>query len=157
MALNFKDALNTKVGDVERPPNPPIGTYVFQITKVPVIREQSGGDNQTWDVVDFQCVAVDTLQVDDDELRAYGGLKNITQRVSFMFDKGDQTAFDTTMFRLRTFLEKHVKCADESMSLSEALNASVNGRFAGELGWRPDKRDPEVMFANIGKTAPVEA
>lgn len=157
MALNFKDALNTKVGDIERPPLPPIGTYVFQITKVPVIREQSGGDNQTWDVVDFNCIAVEAVNVDDAELQEFGSLKNITQRVSFMFDKGDQTAFDTTMSRLRTFLEKHVKVADESMSLSEALNASVNGRFLGEVGWRPDKRNPEVMFANIGKTAPVEA
>lgn len=154
MAMNFKDALDTNVSDIERPPLPPIGTYVFQITKQPAQDTIADG---AWDVLDFQCVAVEaTDDVDFDALREFGDLKNIRIRHRFMFNTADETAFKGSLHRLRRFLEEHVKVEFEGVPLKQALASSVNQRFLGTVGWRPDKNDPEIQYAEIRQTAPVE-
>lgn len=151
MAMNFAEALATKIGSIERPKLPPIGAYDFQITKVPAMNTRG-----EFDVVDFQCQAVAASdEVDADELTAYGPLKDVTARLSFLFDKNDEKNFKSSLFRIRTFLEEHVGCADASMSLKEALSSSVNQRFRATTRIRADKNNPEVQYFEIDKTAPI--
>ena len=152
MAINFADVAAKPIADVERPPLPPVGTYRWRIGKLP---EQTTSGNGEWDIVNFSVQAVEAL--DDVEVSEYpGDIANIRQSVRFMFNKLDEAEFEKSLFRLRTFLEKHVKCAEADHTIGQALNASVNGEFCGAIAWKQDKDDPEIFYANISRTAPVE-
>lgn len=151
MAMNFADVANKKMDEIERPPLPPVGTYRWRITKLPE-QTEVGKDNE-WDVVNFYVQAVEALDnVDMDDYK--GEVSGILNRVSFMFDKNDEAKFEQTLFRLRTFLEKHLGITAESVT--EALNDSVGAEFLGDIAWRQDKNDEEMFYAEIRKTAPVE-
>lgn len=153
MVMNFADIATKKVEDVERPALPPVGTYRWRVTKLP---EQSkvGKDDQ-YDVVTFYVQAQEAL--DNVDLEDYKGEVNgILNRVQFMFDTLDEAKFEQTLFRLRTFTERHLKCAEPGMSINEALNAAIGQECLGDIKWRQDKNDPDTMYAEIGRTAPVE-
>lgn len=151
--MNFAEALARPLAEIEKPKTPPVGTYDFQITKVPAMRS-----NDDFDFVDFNCQAVAASdEVDADDLKKFGGLKSVrVDRFSFMFSKSDQLNFDRTMFRLREFLEEHVKSADNTMSLKEALNSSINNRFRASTRVRTDPKKPENQYFEIDRTAPID-
>lgn len=150
--INFADEAGKKVAEVERPPLPPVGTYRWSIIKQPALTTTNDGK---WDIVTFQVRALEAQ--DDVDLADYSGeVTNITNQVKFMFNKEDEAEFEKSMFRLRTFLEKHVKCADEDQTINQALNASVNQQFLGSIVWTQDKNDPEIFYANIARTAPLD-
>lgn len=154
MALNFADIASKKLVDIERPPLPPVGTYRFSVKQLPTINEIESPKG-SWDVVEFQCRALEAL--DDVDMEGYSGeVTGIQMRLGFMFDKNDDVKFQQTEYNLRRFLEEHVACAEDGDSLHEAINKSVNGQFLGTVKWAPDKNDPDLFHANIGRTAPVE-
>ena len=155
MSVNFQEALNQKIEDVERPPLPPLGTFKWKIDRIPDFREVGDG---AYDIVDFLCRVVEANEdVDQADIEAYGApITNITVRYSFMFNKEDAVKFQQTLFRMRTFLEDHLQCATASDTLKEGLANSVNSVFVGELKYRQDKVDKELMYPEIGATAPVE-
>lgn len=154
MALNFKDVANKKLEDVERPPLPPVGTYLFSVTKVPSIETLSG---DLWDVVDFQLKAIaPTEDVDAEAIASYGKVEKINLRHRFMFNKSDQVEFDAGIFKLRQFLENTLKCATPEMSITEALGQAKGKQLLAAVIWKADKNDAELMHPNIGRTAPVE-
>ena len=150
---NFADIAKKKLSEVERPPLVPIGTYTFQVLELPKMDSIADG---AWDVVDFQLLAIEpSSDVDPDELAKYGDLRNARIRFRFMFNTQDATAFATTEFRLKQFLEQHLKCSTPDMGISEALNASVGARCLGVVQHRPDKENPEIQYAEVRKTAPL--
>lgn len=150
--LNFADVAKKKVEDVERPPLPPIGTYRWTVTKIP---EVTTSKDDKWDFLTFPVKVIEALEdVDTEDYK--GAVTSIVNRVQFIFNKEDQVAFDQTMFRVRTFLEKHLQVADAGMSVSEALNASVGSQFLGTIGYRQDKNDTTLQYAEISKTAPLD-
>lgn len=153
MPINFAEVATRRIADVERPPLPPVGTYHWRVLKLPETTTTADGK---WDIVNFSVRAVEALD-DVEGLDDYvGEVTNILQSVRFMFNKEDEVEFDKSLFRLKTFLEKHLCCSDEEMSIGQALNASVNGEFLGTIAWKQDKQDPETFHANIGKTAPLD-
>lgn len=150
---NFADIASKKLAEVERPPLPPVGTYRWRVTKLP--EQTKVGQDDMYEVVTFHVQAQEAL--DNVDMADYKGEVNgIFNRVQFMFDTTDEAKFDQTMFRLRTFLERHLKVADESMSINEGLNASAGAECLGDIAWRQDKNDNEMFYAEIRKTAPVE-
>lgn len=152
MAINFADVASKKMDEVERPPLPPVGTYRWQITKLP---ESTTSGNGEWDIVNISVRAVEAL--DDVDMSDYKGeVTNIMQSVRFMFNKQDEVEFEKSLFRFRTFLEKHVRCAEPDMSIAQAMNAAVNQQFLGTIAWRQDKEDAELFHANISRTAPLD-
>lgn len=152
MAINFADVASKKMDEVERPPLPPVGTYRWQISKLP---EQTTSGNGEWDIVNVSVRAVEALEdVDLDDYK--GEVANIVQSVRFMFNKQDEVEFEKSLYRFRTFLEKHVQCAEADMSIAQAMNASVGQQFLGTIAWRQDKEDPELFHANIARTAPLD-
>lgn len=152
MALNFADVANKKVADVERPPLPPVGTYRWSITKLPVVT--TSGDGK-WDILTIPIRALEAL--DDVDMSDYSGeVSNITNQIKFMFNKEDEAEFEKSLYRVRTFFEKHVKCATEDDTIAQALNNSVNQQFLGSIAWQQDKNDPEMFYANVGRTAPLD-
>lgn len=151
MAMNFADAVSKKMDEIERPPLPPVGTYRWKINKQP--EQDTVGKNDEWDVVNFNVIAMEAM--DNVDLDDYpGDIAGIMNRLSFMFDKNDEAKFEQTLYRLRTFLEKHLGLSEES--LAEALNASVGAEFLGDIAWRQDKNDDELFYAEIRRTAPIE-
>lgn len=152
MALNFADVANKKVADVERPPLPPVGTYRWSITKLPVVTTSNDGK---WDILTIPVRALEAM--DDVDMTDYSGdVTNITNQIKFMFNKEEEAEFEKSLYRVRTFFEKHVKCANEDDTISQALNNSVNQQFLGSIAWQQDKNDPELFYANLSRTAPLD-
>jgi len=152
MALNFAEQATKKIADIERPPLPPVGTYRWSITKLPT---QATSNDEKWDFLTFQCRALEAME--DVDMDGYtGDVKNIILPLKFMFNKEDEAEFEKSLYRVRTFLEKHVKCAQEGDSIAQALNSSVNQQFLGSVVWNPGKNDPEDLFANLVRTAPID-
>lgn len=151
---NFNEIADQRVGDVERPALMPIGTYVWAVTKVPSRDTISDG---RFEVVDFMCKCVQAGEdADPDAIEEFGDITNVSMRHRFMFNTEDKNAFERSLFNLKRFLEEHLQIdGAEDMSINEALNASVNCHFLGEVGWRPDRNDPEIQYAEIRRTAPV--
>jgi len=154
--MDFNKALSVKASAVEKPPLPPIGHYIFQITKKPEIKES---ETSPWSSINFQCQAVgvfeDADDVDADDLKKFGGYKNVFSRYSFMFNDEDEVQQQRSTYSLTRFLVDHLGL-DEDVSLMENLTASLNKRFVGKLRHRPDKNKPEDVYAEIEKTAAVE-
>lgn len=153
--MNFQDALTTKVDEIERPPLLPIGTYRWLVEKHPTIDTIANG---RFDVCDFLLKCVEAMDdVDDDDIKAYGDITNARQRHRFMFNKEDEAGFKRSQYNLKRFLTEHLKIeAEEGMSLKELLALSVGHQCLGTVRWRPDQNDPEIQYAEIGSTAPVE-
>lgn len=155
MAMNFNDALNAKLADVERPALMPVGTYEWLIYKVPG-QDEIESPNGSWDTIDIplKCLRA-TDDVDEDALQTFkGDVKGQLQTIRFMFDKNDAHKFDETLFKLRRFLEEHVG-VEKGLNVKEGLNAAVNKRIFGAIVWKQDKNDQELFHANMGKTAPI--
>lgn len=149
---NFADIASKPMGEVERPPLPPVGTYRWSITKLPASSTTNDGK---WDILTIQCRALEAM--DDVDMTDYSGdVTNITNQIKFMFNKEDEAEFEKSLYRVRTFFEKHVKCASEEDTIGQAMNNSVNQQFLGTIAWQQDKNDPEVFYANIARTAPIE-
>jgi hypothetical protein len=150
--LNFAEAATKKIADVERPPLPPVGTYRWQVVSLPQASTTTDGK---WDILTVPLRAVEAL--DDVDMSDYkGDVTGIVNSKRFMFNKEDEAEFEKTMFQVRTFFEKHVKCAEEGDTIGQALNNSVGQQVLGTIAWKQDKNDPEVFHANIARTAPLD-
>jgi len=152
--VDFASIASKKVEDVERPPLPPVGTYRFRVMKVP---DSTKSKNEQWETLRFNCRAVEPM--DNVDLDGYkGDVNNIVLSKPFIFNTQDEVAFETTLFQLRRFCEKHLRCTEPGMSVAQMINASVNAEFLGDVKWVQDKQDQsgETFNAEIGRTAPVE-
>lgn len=149
---NFSDILSRAAETIERPPLAPKGTYVFVVTGQPKKQER-----KEFEVLDFPLRGVaPSDDVDSDDFKEYGGkADNIVVRKSFLFNTTDQAAFDQTLFNMKNFLVEHLGL-DPSLSIKELINASVNKKCLGVLDYRADNTNPEIMYHNLGKTAPLE-
>lgn len=153
--MDFNSVLNTKMDDIERPLNVPVGTYRFTVKKAPSL-EKSKDDK--WEFLTFQLLLLEAVDgVEPEDLAAYGGLNagSIVQH-KFIFDLSDEAQFKKTMFNVKRFLVDHLKCATEETSLKEGVNASINAQGLVFVKWEPDKNDPEIQYARAGRTAPLE-
>lgn len=152
--MNFTDALDRAAEDVKRPPNLPIGTYEWVIKKYETDTIADG----EYDVLDFHMTCTGMKDdVDPDALAEYGNALGTTTRYRFMFntDPEEKNRYDQSMFKLKRFLQDHVKCWDEGENLKTALYRCINQKVLGTIRWRADKTDPETQYAEIGKTAPI--
>lgn len=152
MALSFSQIADKKIDEIERPPLPPVGTYRWKISKLP---ELTKSNDEKWEILNISVTAVGAMDdVDTDEYK--GDIRNIQQSVRFMFNLEDEAEFEKTLFRVRTFFEKHVKSAEAGMTIPQAINASVGQEFLGTIAWRQDKQDADIFHANISRTAPLD-
>jgi hypothetical protein len=153
--MNFAEALNVKLDEIKRPPLPPRGHYVWKITKLPEMGKMKNGE---YDTVTFTCSAISPGEdVDTDQLREFGGVKNVTTIHRFLFDNNDKTKLQRSLFNMKNFLTEHVKIdVGADASLKELLNSATGGTFLGELKYRPDPDNPEIMYVEMGKTAAAD-
>ena len=150
--MRFTDSLDRNMEEVKRPPNPPVGHYVWQVKKHPDTDSfESKASGKTFDRLSFQMSCLEASDdVDPDDLQEYGDVAGFVTTKSFLFDNGDEQAFERSLYNLKRFFE-HLGL-EESMSLSEALAAAVGAQCLGELKHRPDPNDPEVVYAEMGRT-----
>lgn len=156
--VDFTQALNVKVDEIERPPLPPVGHYIFKVSKPAQFGDVGNG---RFDTVDFMLQGVEAQDdVDTEALAEVGGPASINLRHRFMFNKGDddesKANANRTLFNLRTFLEKHLGLDIEGVTLKEAIDQAVGMQCMANVQYRPDRDNPEVVYAEIGRTAPVE-
>lgn len=152
--VDFASIASKKIEDVERPPLPPVGTYRFRVMKVP---ESTKSQDEKWEFVRFNCRAVEAM--DNVDTSDYNGdIANVMLSKTFVFDTGDEAAFESALFNLKQFCTNHLRCTEPGMTVAEMLNASVNAECLGDVRWKQDKRDEsgETFNAEIGRTAPVE-
>jgi len=151
--MKFTDALDRSLEDVKRPPNPPIGHYVWQVSKHPDNSSfEAKSTGKTFDRVEFTVKIVSPMDdVDPDDLADYGDVSGFTSRNSFLFDNEDEQAFERSLFNLKRFFE-HLGLTEGE--IAENLANSVGAQFVGELKHRPDPTDPEIVYAELGRTAP---
>lgn len=154
--MNFQEALTQTIGDIERPPNIPLGTYTMTVAKQPSFDSIAQGD---YEVCDFMLkIVAATDDVDADDIEAYPGEFVGSQiRHRFMFDTNDEVKFQRSLFNLKRFLEDHLQVEGAAKKdLKQTLAESVNHHCLATVQWRPDKNDPEVLYSEIRATAPVE-
>lgn len=151
--MKFSDALDRKMEEIKRPPNPPVGHYTWQVKKHPESDSfESKNTGKTFDRLNFMMQAVEASDdVDPDDLNDFGNVQGFVTTKSFLFDNEDEQAFERSMFNLKRFFE-HLGI-DPSLSMSEALAASVGAQCLGELKHRLDPNDPEIVYAELGRTA----
>jgi hypothetical protein len=139
--------------DVKRPPNPPVGHYVWQVKTHPSSEEfEAKSSGKQFDRLEFTMTIIEPSDdVDTDDLAEFGDVAGFVTRKSFLFDNGDEQAFERSMFNLKRFLE-HLG-VDEALGLGEGLAASVGTQCLGELKHRADPNDPEIVYAEMGRTA----
>lgn len=151
--MNFADILKTKAAEVERPPLPPLGTYVWAVARFELGEVSS--DKGEWDTVEFHLQATEpSTGVDPDELAAYGNIANVKTRLSFMFDRHDEVKKAQTLYRMTTFLTEHLGIEAGKKDLNELINESVGQSCLGVLKYRTAPSGDQ--FPEIGKTAPLE-
>lgn len=156
MPMNFQEALNTRAEEIERPALIPVGLYKATVIKVPTMDTIADG---RFDVCDFILRLTEPVEgVDEDELRAYGGLtQGSIIRHRFLFNKEDDANFKRTLFHLKTFLRDHLQVDfPDSMPLKQALNESVNSQCIVLIRNRPDKNNADNVYSEVGKTAPIQ-
>lgn len=157
--MDFTKALDVKTDKIERPPLPPIGHYLFKVHKQPIL--DTVGKNDEYDLVTFPMQAQDIADedVDQGELKKFGGLKMVVISHKFMFNKADDeesaASNARTLYNLKRFLCEHLG-VEEGKPLRETIDAAVGMTCIANIQYRPDKNNPEVVYAEIGRTAPVE-
>lgn len=151
---NFNEIASKKVEEIERPPLPPVGTYRFRVMKVP---SSEKSQDEKWEFLRFNCKVLEAM--DNVDVADYpGDITNIMLAKTFVFDTGDEAAFESALFNLKQFCTNHLLCVEPGMTTAEMLNATVNAEFLGDVRYKQDKRDEsgETFNAEIGRTAPVE-
>ncbi len=145
------EILSKPAVSIERPPLPPKGTYVLAVQGQP-----KKTDRKEYEVLDFTMKGVrPTDDVDTDELKAYGAPSNIIVRKSFLFNTQDEAAFRQTEFNLKEWLTRHLG-QDETLTLKELINGAANKQCLGVIDYRPNAENPEIMYPDLKKTAPIE-
>lgn len=153
--MDFATALEGKASDYEPPKLQPIGTYVWSVSKP--FENKEVGQGTKYDMVTFfvQCVSA-TEDVDPDELKEFGNITKLPQRVTFLFtkDPDEQNAWDRTMNDLKTFLYSYLM-VDETDLLKADMASATNMQFLGTIKHVVDKRTEGAFQAEIGAKAPL--
>lgn len=151
----FADALDRRMETIKRPPPLPLGHYIFRVTRMPDPPEEMDSKVGKMEKMTVQIAAVAASDdVDPDELAEFGQVAGVPARIDFLFANEDANKFEGTLNRLKNFLGHCGINADEG-ALNERLAELPNCQFLGEVKHRFDPNDSEIVYTEIGRTAPV--
>ena len=150
---NFEDILNKPADQIDKPKPLPIGTYIWTVQGLP--RHDKSKEKQTpFYEFTVKCAGA-ADDVDEDALKEWAtkadgsmrSLTDFTSRITFYIT-------EDSIYRLQEFME-HCGIDLEGKSVGQALDETPNCQFVGAIVHTPSK-DGTAIYANIGKTAPVE-
>ena len=151
--MAFSDILDKPATEIDRPKPLPVGEYVWTVQGLP--RFDKSRDKQT-PFAEFQVKCASALEsVDDEALKEWATKADGTMRA--LTDFTSKITFYLTedaKYRLQEFLVV-LGAAEDGMTIGQAIDASPNCQFVGSIVHTPSK-DGTSIYANIGKTAPVE-
>lgn len=153
--MRFADVLDRKAEEIKRPKPLPAGHYILAVAAHPETGEISDGK---FDTLTFQMTVVQALNdVDPDELEAFGNIVGQRVRKQFLFntDPAEEVAFTRSLNNVKAFLQHCEIGFTDDMQVNEGLAACVGAQVKGEVIHRADKNDPEVIYTEVGRTAPV--
>ena len=153
----FADALDRSMETIKRPPPLPLGHYIMTVPKMPSAPEQMNSTKGDYEklTINVQIVGASD-DVDPDELADFGNVAGTPLRIDFIFnnDPAESQKFEGTLNRLKTFMG-HCGVDTSEGSLGEKLSELVGAQFLGEVKHRTDPNDPEIIYNEVGRTAPA--
>jgi hypothetical protein len=151
----FADALDRNMEDIQRPAPLPPGHYVTRVSKAPGMPREIAGKPYEILTINLEVISAQE-DVDPEMLEAYGAVAKAPLRLDFIFntDPEEKQKFESTLNRLKQFIEN---CGVEVQGgqLKEALASVVNAQLIAEVRHRMDPNDPEVVYAEVGRTAAI--
>lgn len=151
--MSFADILDKPATQIDKPKPLPVGTYEWAIQGLP--RFDKSKEKQT-PFYEFALKCVGAYDdVDEEALKEWAAkadgsqrqLTDVTQRLTFYIT-------EDSLYRLQEFLE-HCGIDGTDKSTRQCIDETPNCHFAASIVHTPSK-DGTTVYANIGKTAPVE-
>lgn len=155
MAYDFTKDLMKKPEELTRAPVLPMGTYVCYISDLfTVNKERKNAQGLPYTIYEFPVRVLEPKDVNHEALRAFGDLsKAPVMRRSFWYEEGEDIKNQNVSHAIGQFINEHLRA--EGANLLEKMNNSKGCRFVAEIGWRPDRNEPEIHYAEIKRTAPL--
>lgn len=145
-STTFSDILDTPIVDAEKPKPLPQGSYLCAVQTPPKMDKSS---KKGTPYVEFTLKPLKAGDdVDTDELKEQGGLKERTLRTTFYLTDGAK-------WRLREFIENCGIEFEDDTSFSEGI-AQLSGCQVIAYVKHEPSADGNQLFANVSNTAPVE-
>jgi hypothetical protein len=153
MANQISDILDKPSTQIDKPKPLPVGTYQWLIIGMP--RKDKSKEKQT-DFYEFTCKPLSAFDdVDEEALAEWATKSDGTMRE--LKDYTTKLTFYVTpdsLYRLQEFLD-HCGVADEEKTTRQCIDDTPNCQFVGSIIHKASP-DGTTVYANIGKTAPVE-
>jgi len=156
--VNFMDALNTRVADIEKPKLMPVGTYLWAVNKP---HKESTSKDGKWFTIEVPCVPkapYDAAEdVDTDELSEFGNLASAMNSIRFMLDtQGGQNDLEKFLYNLKRFLLDTLRVeGDDDSTVKELLAKAVGAEFIAQAAHRQVPERGET-YVDVKNWAPVE-
>lgn len=157
--MNFLDALNTRVADIEKPALMPVGTYIWAIHKA---HKETTSKDGKWSSVELPCVPKapydNAEDVDPDELATYGDLKQGVNSIRFMFNNDPDASNERakTLWSLRRFLVDTLRVeGDDDSTVKELLAKAVGCEFIAQAAHRADP-ERDAVYVDVKGWAPLD-
>lgn len=151
--VNFSEALDTNVDDIEKPPTQPQGTYGWRVNKIPQLTESKSGE---WNFIRFPIVATHAEDdVDTDELEEFGALGQALNDITFMAPteegpEGD-AARKKAVYQAKQFMVNVLRV--EGGTFKELLDNALGGEFLASATWDVQGDD---TFIRVKNYAPMD-
>lgn len=149
----FSDILDKPATEIDRPKPLPIGTYVWMVNGLP--KYDKSKEKQT-PYYEFEIKCMSALDdVDEEALQEWATKADGTSRA--LNDFVTRLTFYITpdsVYRLQDFLG-HLGIDGDGKSIRQCIDETPNCQFVANIVHNPSK-DGSSIYANIGKTAPVE-
>lgn len=156
--MNFMDALNTRVGDIEKPKLMPVGTYIWAVNKP---HKESTSKDGKWFTIEVPVVPkmpYDAAEdVDQDDLAAYGNLAGAPNSIRFMLDTtGGENDLEKFKYNLKRFLLDTLRVeGDDDSTIKELLAKGIGAEFVAQATHRHVPERDET-FCDVKNWAPME-
>jgi len=149
----FSQIAEKKMDEIEKPPLAPVGLYTVEVINdaEPVERPSASGN---FEIVDFMLRGVEAVDVDPEELEAFGPVKNMVASKSFIFNEDDETANARTEYNMKLFLTQHLGLS-EDLSIAEAISEAKGAQCVAQISHRPDKNSDDI-YLNVKKTMAMD-
>lgn len=143
MAVDFSKILQKQATEIEKPKPLPIGTYLCVNPKLPEFK--GVGKNET-PCAEFSLTIMAPVEVDADDLAAYGEVKGKSIRHRMFLTEG-------TEYRTKEELVNAFGLDEAGKNLGQLFNETINGQVLVTIKHRPSEDGTEIYHEVEGLAA----